>query len=41
MEVLAVNQLEDGTHRTDASMALVDREVFIRTPRNLYCIAAP
>jgi outer membrane protein assembly factor BamB len=41
MEVLAVNQLDDGTHRTDASMALVDREVFIRTPRNLYCIAAP
>jgi outer membrane protein assembly factor BamB len=41
MEVLAVNQLDDDTHRTDASMALAGKEIFIRTPRNLYCIAAP
>jgi outer membrane protein assembly factor BamB len=41
VEVLAVNKLEDDTNHTDASMALVGREAFIRTPRNLYCIAAP
>jgi outer membrane protein assembly factor BamB len=40
-EILAVNKLEDDTGHTDASMALVDREAFIRTPRNLYCIAQP
>jgi outer membrane protein assembly factor BamB len=40
-EVLAVNKLDDDTQHTDASMALVDKEVFIRTPHNLYCIAAP
>jgi outer membrane protein assembly factor BamB len=40
-EVLAVNQLDDDTHHTDASMALVDKEAFIRTPHNLYCIAPP
>jgi outer membrane protein assembly factor BamB len=38
-EVLAVNKLDDETHHTDASMALVDKEAFIRTPHNLYCIA--
>jgi outer membrane protein assembly factor BamB len=40
-EILAVNKLEDDTQHTDASMALVDKEIFIRTPRYLYCIAAP
>lgn len=40
-EVLAVNKLNDDIQHTDASMALVDREAFIRTPRYLYCIAAP
>jgi outer membrane protein assembly factor BamB len=40
-EVLAVNKLDDDTHHTDASMALVDKEAFIRTPHNLYCIAPP
>ena len=40
-EVLAVNKLDDDTHHTDASMALVDKEIFIRTPHNLYCITAP
>lgn len=38
IEILATNKLED---RTDASMALVGREVFIRGKENLYCIAAP
>jgi len=41
LEVLAVNTLEDDKHHTDASMALVDKEAFIRTPHNLYCIAKP
>jgi len=41
LEVLAVNQLDDDTNHTDASIALVDKEVFIRTPRNLYCIEQP
>jgi outer membrane protein assembly factor BamB len=40
-EVLAVNKLSDGTGHTDASMALVDKEAFIRTPHNLYCLALP
>jgi outer membrane protein assembly factor BamB len=40
-EVLAVNKLDDDTDHTDASMALVDREAFIRTPHNLYCIGVP
>ena len=40
-EVLAVNKLDDDTRHTDASMALVDKEAFIRTPHNLYCIAPP
>jgi len=38
-EVLAVNKLDDDTQHTDASMALVDKEIFLRTPRYLYCIA--
>jgi len=38
-EVLAVNKLDDTAGHTDASMALVDKEAFIRTPHNLYCIA--
>jgi outer membrane protein assembly factor BamB len=37
-EVLAVNKLEDDTDHTDASMALAGKEIFLRTPRNLYCI---
>jgi len=37
-EILATNKLED---HTDASPALVGREIFIRGHRNLYCIAAP
>ncbi len=41
LEVLAVNKLDDDTRHTDASMALVDKEVFLRTPRNLYCITPP
>ena len=40
-EVLAVNKLDDDTQHTDASMALVGKEAFIRTPHNLYCIATP
>jgi outer membrane protein assembly factor BamB len=40
-EILAVNKLDDDTQHTDASMALVDKEIFIRTPRNLYCIGTP
>jgi outer membrane protein assembly factor BamB len=41
MEVLAVNKLDDDAHQTDASMALVEQEAFIRTRHNLYCIARP
>jgi outer membrane protein assembly factor BamB len=37
-EILATNKLDDPT---DASMALVGREIFIRGHHNLYCIAAP
>ncbi len=36
IEPLATNKLED---RTDASMALVGKELFIRGKENLYCIA--
>jgi outer membrane protein assembly factor BamB len=36
-EVLATNTLED---RTDASIAMVGRELFIRGHQNLYCLAA-
>jgi outer membrane protein assembly factor BamB len=41
LEALAVNKLDDDTPHTDASMALVDNEAFIRTPHYLYCIAPP
>jgi outer membrane protein assembly factor BamB len=37
LEVLATNTLQD---RTDASIALVGKELFIRGHENLYCIAA-
>lgn len=37
LEVLATNSLDD---RTDASIALVGKELFIRGHENLYCIAA-
>jgi len=37
-EILATNKLDD---QTDASMALVGKEIFIRGHHNLYCIAAP
>ena len=40
VEVEAINQLEDEIGHTDASMALVDHEAFIRTPRHLYCVEA-
>jgi len=36
-EVLAKNVLEDGF---DASPALVDKEIYLRGYRSLYCIAA-
>lgn len=36
VEILASNKLDD---RTDASIALVGRELFIRGHQNLYCIA--
>jgi outer membrane protein assembly factor BamB len=36
LEILATNKLAD---KTDASMALVDKEVFVRGRQNLYCIA--
>jgi len=39
--VLAVNKLDDDTSHTDASMALVDKQAFIRTPHFLYCIEQP
>jgi outer membrane protein assembly factor BamB len=38
MEVLAVNKLDGGSGHVDASMALVDKEIFIRTPKFLYCV---
>ena len=37
LEILATNVLED---RTDASIALVGKELFIRGHEKLYCIAA-
>jgi outer membrane protein assembly factor BamB len=40
VEVEAVNKLEDEIGHTDASMALVDQQAFIRTPRHLYCLEA-
>jgi hypothetical protein len=36
-EVLAVNTLADG--RSDASIALVEKQLFLRTGHNLYCIS--
>lgn len=36
-EVLAVNKLADA--HSDASLALVDRDLFLRTAHNLYCIS--
>jgi outer membrane protein assembly factor BamB len=36
-EVLAVNRLADV--RSDASIALVEKQLFLRTGHNLYCIA--
>ncbi len=39
LEVLAVNKLDGGNGHTDASMALVDNEAYIRTPKYLYCLA--
>jgi outer membrane protein assembly factor BamB len=36
-EVLAVNQLADT--RSDASIALVEKQLFLRTAHNLYCIS--
>jgi len=36
-EVLAVNKLDDS--RSDASMALVGRQLFLRTAHQLYCIS--
>lgn len=37
-EVLATNKLDD---ETDASMAICDKEIFVRGHHYLYCIAAP
>jgi hypothetical protein len=36
LEVLATNKLDD---KTDASIALVGRELFIRGHKHLYCLA--
>ena len=36
LEILATNKLDD---RTDASMAMVGKELFIRGKESLYCIA--
>jgi hypothetical protein len=36
LEILATNKLDD---KTDASIALVGNELFIRGHQNLYCIA--
>ena len=38
LEILATNQLAD---RTDASIAIAGKELFIRGQQNLYCIAGP
>jgi outer membrane protein assembly factor BamB len=37
LEVLAVNKLDDV--RSDASIALVEKQLFLRTAHNLYCIS--
>ena len=37
LEVLAGNDLDEGT---DSSPALVDGEIWLRTPGHLYCISA-
>jgi outer membrane protein assembly factor BamB len=37
LEVLAVNKLADA--RSDSSIALADKQLFLRTAHNLYCIA--
>jgi len=37
LEVLATNTLDQD--RTDASIALAGKELFIRSQKNLYCIA--
>jgi len=39
LEVLAVNKLADT--RSDASIALVEKQLFLRTGHNLYCISEP
>jgi outer membrane protein assembly factor BamB len=36
-EVLAVNKVDDA--RSDSSIALVDKQLFLRTAHNLYCIS--
>ena len=36
-EVLAVNTLADN--HSDASIALADKDLFIRTRQNVYCIS--
>jgi outer membrane protein assembly factor BamB len=38
-EVMAVNKLEDS--RSDASIAIVDDELFVRTAHYLYCVGNP
>lgn len=38
LEILATNKLDD---RTDASIALAGKELFIRGQENLYCLAEP
>ncbi len=38
LSILATNRLDDGV---DASFALVDRELFIRGSKHLYCIVEP
>ncbi len=38
VEILATNKLDD---RTDASIALAGRELFVRGQESLYCIAEP
>ena len=37
LEVLAINKLSDS--RSDASIALVENQLFLRTAHNLYCIS--
>jgi outer membrane protein assembly factor BamB len=38
LEILAVNKLGDS--RSDASIALVEKELLLRTAHNLYCVSA-